>query len=122
MTRTEIANLIALDGRCGYDDAAKSEFKKLSTKLLRELAKSVGGKVSYNAAGIACSGDASLHSEKLHVFFNADSCGLGICGRTCKGPSDYQGGPNRWLSFGRLAEGGMDGLVAWARGVMEEAF
>ena len=97
-------------------------FKRLSTKLLRALARNVGGKVSYNAAGIACSGDASLHSERLHVFFNADGTGLGICGRTCHGESDYHGGPNRWLSFGRLAEGGVDGLVAWARGVQGEAF
>ena len=120
MTRTEIANLIALDGRCGYNDAAKSEFKKLSTKLLRALAASVSGKVSYNPAGIACSGDASLHSETLHVFFNADS-GMGICGRTCKGASDYQGGPNRWFPFSRLAETGMDGMVAWAKGVQAES-
>ena len=122
MTMTEIARLVALDGKCGYNEAAKSEFKKLSTKLLRTLAKSVGGKVSYNAAGIACSGDASLHSETLHVFFNADGCGgNGICGRTCKGASDYQGGPNRWFPFSRLAETGMDGMVAWAKGVQAES-
>lgn len=120
MTKTEIAKLVALDGKCGYHDANKAEFKRLSMKLLRALAANVGGKVSYNAAGIACSGDATLHSETLHVFFNADS-GMGLCGRTCKGASDYQGGPNRWLSFGRLADGGMDGLVAWAKGVQAES-
>ena len=63
MTKTEIAKLVALDGKCGYHDANKAEFKRLSMKLLRALAANVGGKVSYNAAGIACSGDATLHSE-----------------------------------------------------------
>jgi hypothetical protein len=120
MTKAEIAKLVALDGKCGYNETNKAEFRKLSTKLLRALAANVGGKVSYNAAGIACSGDASLHSETLHVFFNADS-GMGLCGRTCKGASDYQGGPNRWFPFSRLSETGVDGLVEWAKGIMAES-
>ena len=117
MTQAEINKLLALTGKCSGDAERKAEFKRLSMKLLRAVAKVVGGKVSFNPGGIAVSGDASLHSETLHLFFNADGIGspmLGICGRTCKGASDNQGGPNRWFSGKMLAETGVDGLVAWA--------
>ena len=119
ITQTEIENLVALNGHCGYNETTKAHFRKLSMKLLRELNTRLDtkGTVSFNAGGIAVSGDASLHSDSLHLFFNADGCGLGICGRTCKGKSDYQGGPNRWYSFERLKRDGMNGLFEWARGV-----
>ena len=122
ITQTEIENLVALNGHCGYNETTKAHFRKLSMKLLRELNTRLDtkGTVSFNAGGIAVSGDASLHSDSLHLFFNADGCGLGICGRTCKGKSDYQGGPNRWYSFERLKRDGMNGLFEWARGVQAE--
>ena len=123
ISQSEIEKMISLSGKCGYNEACKNTFKKLSMKLLRDVDNILGtkGKVSFNAGGIAVSGDASLHSDTIHLFFNADGCGLGICGRTCKGQSDYQGGANRWFSFDQLKRGGVSGLVEWAKGIQRES-
>ena len=119
MKASEIERLIALDGKCGYNEANKAEFSRLSMKLLRELAKELGfGKgqcdIRYNAAGIACSGDATLHGDTLYININADS-GMGILGRTCKGRKDYTGGTNQWFRLD--ADAGFEVLLAWAKGI-----
>lgn len=42
MNRNEIARLVELDGRCGYHEANKKEYKRLSLKLLRGLSRELG--------------------------------------------------------------------------------
>ncbi len=124
MTQSELARLIALNGRCSYHEENKQEYKRLSLKLLRALAKDLGLEpaardIRYNPGGIAVSGDSTLHADHLYVTFNMDGFGLGVLVRTCRHRKDYTGGPNRWFSFERLKSTGIPGLAAFAREVLD---
>ena len=124
MTSKDCSNLAALEGQCSYHDANKAEFKRLAMKLLRELAKTLGLEKStyvirYNAFGIACSGDATLHADNVYVSMNADMVGLGIMVRTCHGRRDFTGGHNNWHSYQRLAADGIERLAGTVRWVMQ---
>lgn len=126
MTQSEIAKLIELDGRCGYDEANKKEYKRLSLKLLRGLSRELGLErcdvdIRFNPGGIAVSGDATLHADRLYVTLNMDGMGLGILVRTCKHRRDYAGGPNNWFSLERLRTTGLDGLAAFAQRIHSAA-
>jgi hypothetical protein len=114
MTTREIETLISRDGKCSYNETNKAQFKKLSMKLLRALKAEleVDADLRYNAAGIACSGDATYHSDSVYVSFNADGMGLGILYRSCKGRKDYTGDRNRWFSFNQLRQHGVAGLAS----------
>jgi hypothetical protein len=110
-------------GSASYNETAKARFKKESMALLRKVARIlelVKGSydVRYNAAGIACSGDATLHAEDFYVSFNLD-CMESVLVRTCKGRRDYTGGPNRWYSFAQLAQEGAEGLAECIRKIRE---
>ena len=120
MTRKELQTLVSLTGQCSYNEPNKRVFHKLSMRLLRELRKVLGvdAELRYNPAGIACSGDAVLHSDSVYVSFNADAiCGLGILYRTCKGRKDYTGGQNNFFPISRLTDEGTDGLAQAIRGI-----
>ena len=113
MTQREINRLVALEGQCGYNHAAKTEFCKLSMKLMRELRETLGmfsADVRYNAGGIAVSGEATMHGDVVYV--QVSDFRLGILYRTCKGQRDYTGGRNNWFSFDRLKATGVKGLAA----------
>jgi len=104
-------------GSASYNETAKAKFKKESMALLRkvvkilELAKGTYS-LRYNPAGIACSGDATLHHDNFYVSFNLDMLDW-VLVRTCKGQKDFTGGPNRQFSFEKLAEQGADGLATF---------
>ena len=101
-----MSNAIAgLVGKCSYNVENKDKFKRASQKFLREVVKVLGlakGEydIRYNAAGIAVSGDATLHTDRVYVTFNADDFGAGgILVRTCGGRKDYTGGRNQYFPF-----------------------
>ena len=109
-------------GSASYNETAKARFKRESMALLRKVVKILElpkgtYDLRYNPAGIACSGDATLHAEDFYVSFNLDVSEW-VLVRTCKGRKDYTGGTNRQFTFAKLAEEGAQGLATFIRGVL----
>jgi hypothetical protein len=92
-----------------YDAAAKRLFHSRARSQLRRLATTLGlAPGSYdlrsNPAGIAVSGEITLHTDRLYVQISQSAMGNanGILFRTCKGRKDYVGGPNNFAALDRL--------------------
>jgi len=92
-----------------YDAAAKRLFHSRARSQLRRLATTLGlASGSYdlrsNPAGIAVSGEITLHTECLYVQASQSVMGNanGILFRTCKGRKDYVGGSNNFASLDLL--------------------
>jgi len=92
-----------------YDERAKRLFHRRARSQLRRLATALGlAPGSYdlrsNPAGIAVSGEITLHIERLYVQASQPVMGNenGILFRTCKGRKDYVGGPNNFASLNLL--------------------
>jgi len=92
-----------------YDEHAKRLFHSRARLQLRRLATALGlAPGSYdlrsNLAGIAVSGEITLHTERLNVQASQSVMGNanGILFRTCKGRKDYVGGPNNFASLDLL--------------------
>ncbi len=106
-------------GSASYNPEAKKTFQREAMALLRKVVKILGltkgtYDLRYNKAGIACSGDATLHTDNVYVQFNLDISGW-VLVRTCKGRKDYTGGPNRAYSFEKLADEGAEGLAEFVK-------
>ena len=91
---------------CAYDEVQKSRFHSTARARLRRLAVDLKLAVgSYDLrskkAGIAVSGEVTLHHEAvyLQVSQSALGGGVGILIRTCRGRRDYTGGPNNFASL-----------------------
>jgi hypothetical protein len=126
MTHSELKRLISLQGHCSYNESNKAEFRRLGTKLARELRKQLGmshahAEVHFNAGGIAVSGDVTLRVTDgriggFYLSFNADgiSSGLGIMYRHCS-PDNLYGAststPNHWYVWSLLEEQGIQSFV-----------
>lgn len=104
-------------GRCGYNEEMKREFKNLSMRIARRLAREIpgGARASYNAGGIAVSGDITVHGDFVYVSWEADILNW-ILVRTCKGRKDYTGGRNQQYPF----TGTWGGFVAKVLAVEKE--
>lgn len=92
-----------------YDDERKLQFHRIARRQLSLLAKALALPVgSYdlrsNKAGIAVSGEITLHGEHIYVQASQPFGGFdtGILIRTCKGRKDYTGGPNNFASLDLL--------------------
>lgn len=92
-----------------YDEHAKRLFHSRARSQLRRLATALDlSPGSYdlrsNRAGIAVSGEITLHTEHLYVQASQSVMGRdnGILFRTCKGRKDYVGGPNNFASLDLL--------------------
>jgi hypothetical protein len=70
-----------------------------------------------NQAGIAVSGEITLHGDHLYVQVSQSAMGYhsGVLFRTCKGRKDYVGGPNNFASLDLLNR--PDELAHWIREV-----
>ncbi len=86
---------------CSYDEEQKRRFHSIARsrlkKLATELALPVGTyDICSNKAGIAVSGEITLHHEQVYLQVGQFGLGSGhgILIRTCKGRKDYTGGPN----------------------------
>ncbi len=91
-----------------YNETAKAKFLRESRKVLREIAKALGYTESQydirtNKAGIAVSGEVTLHSDTIYIQFSQGT-GLGILYRSVKHRRDYSGGANNWMSFKKLED------------------
>ena len=94
-----------------YTSAPKETFHREGKKVLRALAKSMGLEAgSYdirsNKAGIAVSGEVTLHGENIYVQLSQPCYGSGneILYRTCNGRKDYSGNTNNFAAVSELED------------------
>ena len=107
-----------------YDAEAKRLFHSRARSQLRRVAAALGLEPgSYdlrsNEAGIAVSGEITLHSDHLYVQVSQSAMGYhsGILFRTCKGRKDFVGGTNNFASLDLLNRPGE--LAHWIREVCD---
>jgi hypothetical protein len=92
-----------------YDPEAKHRFHNTARRQLRLLAQALElppetFDLRSNEAGIAVSGEVTLHADHLYVQVSQSSMGnaRGVLFRTCRGRKDYVGGPNNFASLDLL--------------------
>ena len=92
-----------------YDAEAKRAFHSSARRRLKELADALGLLPSSydlrsNPAGIAVSGEVTLHADHLYVQASQSSMGpgYGIPFRTCRDRKDYCGARNNFASLDLL--------------------
>jgi hypothetical protein len=94
-----------------YNEAAKKEFLRLCRQTAVRIATEMGlGEDDYevrvNKAGIAVSGEVTLHTDRHYVQFSQfyGSPGTGFLVRSCKGRKDYTGGQNHYVKWENLRD------------------
>ncbi len=107
---------------CSYNDLQKDRFHRTAKRRLKDLAALLGwSPVSFdlrtNKAGIAVSGEITLHHEAVYVQVSQFAGGgrNGILIRSCNGRKDYHGGRNTFADLALL-----DDLPALATRVRAE--
>jgi hypothetical protein len=110
---------------CAYDEAQKRSFHTTGKRRLRTLADALGlapdtYDLRSNMAGIAVSGEVTLHADHLYVQISQPCTGAdtGILIRSCKGRKDYTGGRNHFAPLSALNH--IDTLAAICRAVLQE--
>jgi hypothetical protein len=99
--------------RVAYDADAKGRFHREARRQLLALAKELdlapsGFDFRRNEGGIAVSGEATIHSDRLYVQVSQPATGsdTGILFRSCEGRRDYTGGRNNFASLDLLNDPG----------------
>lgn len=99
------------DKSCSYDEQQKRHFHATARSRLKKLASALDLSpgtydIRSNKAGIAVSGEITLHHERVYIQVGqfGFSSGHGILIRTCKGRKDFTGGPNHFLPLSRLED------------------
>lgn len=112
--------------------AAKATLHSAGRSFLRALAEDLGlGKGDFdmrsNKAGIAVSGEVTLHSDSLYVQL-MESCvgsgGVSILYRSCSGRKDCCGHTNNFVSIKSLNDDGYDRFLSHCKklaGLVTEA-
>ena len=97
--------------RVAYEPERKHLFHKLARRQLRLLAEVLGlaadaYDLRSNPAGIAVSGEVTLHADRLYVQVSQPSTGAdtGILFRACAVRRDYVGDRNNFASLDLLHE------------------
>jgi hypothetical protein len=92
-----------------YNGAAKRLFHTKARHQLKKLADALGlppdgFDLRSNKAGIAVSGEITLHADRLYVQVCQPATGgdTGVLYRTCTGRKDYVGGHNNFASLDLL--------------------
>jgi hypothetical protein len=92
-----------------YEPGRKRVFHSRARSQLRRLAGALGlqpgsYELRSNYGGIAVSGEAVLHTDRLYVQVCQPATGhdSGILFRTCNGRDDYVGGSNNFTSLDLL--------------------
>jgi hypothetical protein len=95
--------------RVAYDPEAKRLFHRHARAQLLKLAEALGLQpgeydLRSNEAGIAVSGEITLHTDRLYVQASQSAMGAdtGILFRSCAGRRDYTGGRNNFASLDLL--------------------
>lgn len=93
-----------------YNEEGKDKFKRAGLRALRALAVEMNfteNHVSFNAGGIAVSGDLSMYGmfpdgTGVVLYLGQSITGqAGYC-RSIKHLKDYKGGPNNWITLEEL--------------------
>jgi hypothetical protein len=94
------------DKSCSYDEDQKRRFHSTARSRLKKLAAALGlvpgtYDIRSNKAGIAVSGEVTLHHERFYLQVGQFglSSGHGILIRTCKGRKDFTGGANHFVGL-----------------------
>lgn len=89
-----------------WEDEFKASFSQKGKKMFRKLGQRLNLDplvVSYNRAGVACSGDLLLMGMRgnvgIYVSLNLDGLRPGVLYRTIKHIKDYTGGGNCYFSL-----------------------
>jgi len=111
MTKKQLKQFVAqakID--VSYKEAEKEWFLRLARCVLREIAKRLGLQkdqfdLRTNKAGIAVSGEVTLHTDKIYIQFG-QSCVFppSFMYRSCKDRKDYTGGMNNWMEWDQLLD------------------
>jgi hypothetical protein len=111
MSRTSTRAEFDFRKSVAYDAQAKSLFHTFARCQLRKLAITLrlpphAYDLRSNKAGIAVSGEVTLHADHIYVQASQPFGGFdsGILIRTCNGRKDYVGGPNNFASLDLLHE------------------
>lgn len=105
--------LTDLRASASYDDANKRRFHQAAETLLRRLAKRLDAAgifgthdpIRHNYAGIAVSGEVTLHYDYLYVQVSQSMMGDNVVMfRDCKHRKDYSGGGNRFATAAELCD------------------
>ena len=97
------------DKTCAYDDAQKNLFHSTARSRLKRLAAELGLAVDSfdlrsNKAGVAVSGEVTLHHDQIYIQVG-QSCmgrGIGVLIRTSRGRRDFTGGINNFVPLALL--------------------
>ena len=107
---------------CSYDEQHKKRFHTTARSRLKKLTAELGlPSDSYdlrsNKAGIAVSGEITLHHDRAYIQVGQFGLSSGHCIliRTCKGRKDYTGGPNHFVALGMLDD--LPALAAAVRAI-----
>ena len=116
ITQKQINRFVTLTREAVYNEEKKAEYRRLGRKILTEIANLMGLQkgeydIRWNPGGIACSGDHTLHTDRVYVALH-DNLGSGwFYWRTCKGRKDYSGGQNQIVRWDTLQKHGLNSLV-----------
>lgn len=99
-----------LGGDVSYNELRKDAFHRAGKDLLRRIANVLGLEkkqydLSSNLAGIAVSGEITLHSDSLYLQLSQGALMQGrtqILYRRCNGRKDYVGHANYFIEVARL--------------------
>lgn len=91
-----------------YNESAKREFLRVAKQMAIHLAVRMGLNedhydVRVNKAGIAVSGEVTLHTDRHYVQFGQSQPGSFLV-RSCKGRKDFTGGRNHWVKWEDLRD------------------
>lgn len=111
MSTTQCLDRFDFRKSVAYDTARKQQFHNHARRQLRKLATYLGFRpndydLRANRAGIAVSGEITLHADRLYVQVSQPFGGFdtGVMFRTCEGRKDYVGGPNNFAPLDLLHE------------------
>lgn len=125
VTQAHINLFIHLTKAAVYDESGdsesgpghlKAEYKRLGRRILKHIAEELNlapgsFDIRWNPGGIACSGDHTLHTDKVYLALH-DNLGIGwFYWRTCKGRKDYTGGANQVVTWDSLKKNGLTKLI-----------
>jgi hypothetical protein len=94
---------------CSHDEPQKASFHRIAKRRLKDLATLLGWHpgtfdLRNNKAGIAVSGEITLHHDAVYVQVSQFAAGgrNGILIRSCNGRKDYHGGRNTFADLALL--------------------
>jgi hypothetical protein len=107
--------------RVAFYPEQKRVFHQNARRQLQKLAAALGLEpgdfdLRSNKGGIAVSGEATLHADRLYVQASQPATGsnTGILFRSCEGRRDYVGGANHFASLDLLHEpAALATLIRW---------